>query len=367
MGGVAGAGSETVAPSAGAIAAPDGASDGAVSPAVSATDPSALTALPPPEAAAGASNAGASPTGWFNIWSATVLGALILGGLLLWRRGRAEPALAGGPQDAQPVARVMPDVAPVAEPAPAPDPAPAQTPAPTSQIADAPRVERDDDIVDAVFDERSVTSDASSAPTPAPAAPDVRSVFVSVPAASVIAANGAAQPAGLARPILRLVPHLDDARTTASELNLTVPVEIINDGSVAAESVLLRVLLQQAHAGQDRDMKRFLDGVGGRSLTEMERIEPGASARINLDLSLGYARVVPIMIRDVPMLIPSLAIDVTYHWDGADEGGQTGVIYAIGSPPTADPDGRLAPFRMSDQARRWPGATLRATGLTRTA
>ncbi|MEY4270744.1 MAG: hypothetical protein RLZZ58_1960, partial [Pseudomonadota bacterium] len=133
-----------------------------------------------------------------------------------------------------------------------------------------------------------------------------------------------------------------------------------------AAGALVRVALMQARSGQETAIGRFFDGTGGRVLADGADIAAGQTVHVDAEAQLPLAAVTPLVAGDRNLLVPVLALDTSYHWDGAGDGfGQVAGAYVLGQEPagaTGDGAARLGPIPLTGpRFVSRPGA--RATGL----
>ena len=112
-------------------------------------------------------------------------------------------------------------------------------------------------------------------------------------------------------------------------------------------------------------LARFFDGAGGSILRDDMALAPGAGERLSTEVMLPRALVEPLMIGGRPMLVPVMALDVTYHWDGPGEAfGQSAGSFVLGREQ-GDGGGRLAPLPLDRVDHRVQAPGQRATAMRR--
>jgi hypothetical protein len=241
-------------------------------------------------------------------WIGAALLLLLMGAGVALRRRRASI----GPAE---------DITPVPERAPSPLPrtrAPARPVAPPPPLLPAPRIE----------------------PPPPPLPP----------------AQGRAR--------LTMTLQLDAMELNAEAARVSFTLLLANSGERDATGGLVRIALQQAHPQQTALIERFFDGAGGSVLAEDVDIAAGDVGSIVRHALLQLADVEPMLVGGYPSLIPVLAFDVTYHWNGeGDAFGQCAGAYVLGTSAAAD--GRVAPVRLDQGPRRLNGPVARVTELQR--
>lgn len=289
-------------------------------PAASTAQPATVDAAPAtaddaPVAAAPANTPSGTP-----IW-AWALAALAAAGAAFWY-WRRRTALAGPAADEveeaprpvapRPAARAAAPPEPAAPPAPRPAPAPAPQPEPASAH---PLVTR------AAAEQRAIVAMAL----------DIRSI--------------------------RFAP---DHVAVGFALNL------LNQGNVPATGLMVRIALNQGSAMTEPVLARFFDGAGGSVLRDDMALAVGAGEELSTEVMLPRAAIEPLMIGGKPMLVPVIAFDVTYHWDGEGEAfGQNAGSFVIGREQGASGSEKLAPLPLdrASHAVDRPGA--RATAIRR--
>lgn len=300
-----------------------------------ATDDAATTQM---EDAAPAEESGDMP--W---WAWALAAALGLGaGLLYWRRqGQGDD----GDHAEEPVVAAARPAAPVPNPAPVPQPAPAPTPAPAvSPVANPEQ------------------------PNVAPASPVTRPL---TPPPSPEAAMGYVQ----AKPLVRRA-----AAEVRADVSMDVAVRSIrveqdhvavgflltlsNRGSLAATGLMVRIALGQGAAMNEAVLGRFFDGAGGSVLRDDIDLPAGRSEQLSSEVKLPRSAIDPLMMAGQPMLVPVLAADVTYHWDGPGEAfGQIASAYVLGRASVGGSE-KLSPVSLAHTpvAVDRPAARMTAMG-----
>ncbi len=320
-------------------AAPSGTPQAAPAPAAPALPGQGSAALPPlsttaPEIAAppavaapeadaapaAAPEAGSSDTPLWA-WALAVLAALGAG-FWYWRR---RPALAGGIDDA---------VSDVPRPAPpAPSPAPAPAPARRAATPPAPR--------------------PAPVPEPVPATPRAASPLVN-------------RAAGERRAVVGMALDIRGIRFAPDHIVVAFSLHLINQGILPATGLMVRIALNQGSAMPEPVLARFFDGAGGSVLRDDMTLDAGAGEELSTEVMLPRATIEPLMIGGKPMLVPVIAFDVTYHWDGEGEAfGQNAGSFVLGREQGTSVNDKLAPLpldRATYQVDR-PGA--RATAVKR--
>lgn len=295
-------------------AAPDSAAQGRGDlPPLQTTAPEVVA---PPVAVAADSPVAATPGAGSSdtpLWAwALALLAALGAGLWYWRR---RPALAGRVDD---------------EVRDAPRP-PMPPPAPRAATPPAPR------------------------PAPAPAAPTPR-------AASPLVNRAA----GERRAVVGMALDIAYIRFVPDHIVVGFSLHLINQGIMPATGLMVRIALNQGSAMPEPVLGRFFDGAGGSVLRDDMTLDAGAGETVSTEVMLPRAAIEPLMIGGKPMLVPVMAFDVTYHWDGeGDAFGQNAGSFVLGREQGSSGSDKLAPLpldRANHQVDR-PGA--RATAIKR--
>ncbi|MGQ0278527.1 hypothetical protein ACT17R_07745 [Sphingopyxis sp. Q841] len=262
----------------------------------------------PSDEAAGA----AAPTdkGAVPIWAWLLAGLAAAGaGLWYWRRRPApaadapadydQPSPPPAPRAAVPAPRAAPQPAP-----PAPQPAPQPDRGPQPQFL----------------------------PTPLPVA--------SPPVPSLVT-----RPAAERRAQVSMAFEVRDIRLTSEHLVVSFTLNLLNEGLLDATGLLVRIALHQASAMPEAVLARFFDGAGGSVLRDDMTLAAGAGEALTTEVMLPRAIVEPLVIAGRPMLIPVIALDVTYHWDGPGEAfGQNAGSFVLGREQGTSGSDKLAPL-----------------------
>ncbi|MBA3940752.1 MAG: hypothetical protein C0520_06040 [Sphingopyxis sp.] len=287
-------------------------------PAVGAAPVGAPAAQDAAVPAAPAAGGGGTP-----LWAWLLAGLAALGaGIWYWRR---RPALAG---DAP------------AEPAP---PAKAETPRPVPRAATPPAPQ----------------------PRPAPAPPiaPVRSPVPPVREASPLVTR----PAPEQRALVTMALEIRAIRILADRVEVAFTLTLTNDGPLAATGLMVRIALNQGSAMPEPVLARFFDGAGGSVMRDDMVLQPGAGEQLSTEVALPRAAVEPLMIGGKPMLVPVIAFDTTYHWDGPGEAfGQNAASFLIGRAPPAGGGDKLAPLPLDRPTLTIDRPGARATAIRRT-
>lgn len=258
------------------------------------------------------------------IW-AWVLAALAATGAGIWY-WRRNPVLASGDG---------------LETTPAPTPVPAPAPA---RVPTQPRP----------------VARATPPPPPKPVAPAVPV------AASPRSSPLVTRPAPELRALVSMTLDIDAIRLTPEQAVIAFTLRLRNDGAVDAVGMMVRIALNQGSAMPEPVLARFYDGAGGSVLCDDMVLTVGAGERMSTEATLPRAAIEPLMIGGKPMLIPVLAFDVTYHWDGEGDGfGQNAGSFVLGREPAAGAGGKLAPLPLDRDRYAVTRPGVRATAVRR--
>ena len=290
--------------------------DTAAPPAVTTTDAAPVVADETPVAAAPVEAPSGTPT-----W-AWVLAALAAAGAGFWYwRRRAAPA---GP--------AIDEAPEVSLPAPTPPAQRAAVPKPT-----APR-------------------QAPAQPTRAPLAPPERPV----PSPLVT------RPAAEKRAIIGMALDIRNIRFEADHVAVGFALHLMNQGTTAATGLMVRIALNQGSAMAEPVLARFFDGAGGSVLRDDMILAPGAGEELSTEVMLPRAAIEPLMIGGKPMLVPVIAFDVTYHWDGEGEAfGQNAGSFVLGREQGASGSDKLAPLPLDRLSYVVDRPAARSTAIKR--
>ncbi|KGB52506.1 hypothetical protein FG91_03250 [Sphingopyxis sp. LC81] len=299
----------------------------AAPPAATATDAAPVTADETPVAAAPANAPSGTP-----VW-AWVLALLAAAGAGFWywrrRAAPAGPAIDETPETPRPAP--TPPVQRAASPV-SPKPA---APKPMQPVAPRP---------------------AAPQPARAPLAPPER------PAPSPLVTRPAAEK----RAIISMALDIRSIRFAADHVAVGFALHLVNQGATAATGLMVRIALNQGSAMTEPVLARFFDGAGGSVLRDDMMLAPGAGEELSTEVMLPRAAIEPLMIGGKPMLVPVIAFDVTYHWDGeGDAFGQNAGSFVIGREQGASGSEKLAPLPLDRAAYAVDRPGARATAIKR--
>lgn len=134
-------------------------------------------------------------------------------------------------------------------------------------------------------------------------------------------------------------------RMTSDQLIVAFALNLANQGPVAATGLMVRIALNQGSAMTEPVLARFFDGAGGSVLRDDMTLAPGAGEQLSTEVMLPRLAVEPLMVGGKPVLVPVMAFDVTYHWDGEGEAfGQNAGTFVLGREQGASGSEKLAPL-----------------------
>ncbi|MDR7058443.1 MULTISPECIES: hypothetical protein [unclassified Sphingopyxis] len=299
----------------------------AAPPAATAADAAPITADETPVAAAPADAPSGTPI-W--AWVLTALAA-VGAGFWYWRR-RAAPA--GPAIDESPEAPRRAPKPPVQRAASPASPKPV-APKPTQPVAPRP---------------------AAPQPARAPLAPPER------PLPSPLVTRPAAEK----RAIIGMALDIRSIRFAADHVAVGFALHLMNQGPTAATGLMVRIALNQGSAMTEPVLARFFDGAGGSVLRDDMMLAPGAGEELSTEVMLPRAAIEPLMIGGKPMLVPVIAFDVTYHWDGeGDAFGQNAGSFVLGREQGASGSEKLAPLPLDRASYTVDRPAARSTAVKR--
>ena len=215
--------------------------------------------------------------------------ALAAGAMFRFLRGRARPALAGGPQFDR-------FVAPVPEPTPAP---------------------------------------ASRSKTPEPATPPPAPPRVAAPKP---ATGGGIVSTGL-RPWLELGMQPLRCILDEQQVTLEFELELFNSGSAPARAVLIEASLFNAGPTQEQDIGAFMARPVGQG-ERMDALQPLTRMALRTQVAAPRQNVQVLEVAGRQVFVPLIAFNLLYRWGGRE--GQTSLAYLVGRDTKGE---KLAPFR----------------------
>ncbi|QNO28950.1 hypothetical protein EEB18_008450 [Sphingopyxis sp. OPL5] len=193
----------------------------------------------------------------------------------------------------------------------------------------------------------------AEAPRPAPAPPATPAAAPKAPVLPTLFGGEAPQrvsplvtrPAPERRALVAIALEVQAIRFTPEHVAVAFALNIMNQGSADATGLMVRIALNQGSAMTEPVLARFFDGAGGSVLRDDMILKVGAGEALTTEAMLPRHIVEPLMIGGKPMLVPVMAFDVTYHWDGdADAFGQNAGSFVLGRESGASDSDKLAPL-----------------------
>lgn len=194
-------------------------------------------------------------------------------------------------------------------------------------------------------------------PAPAPPSPAPRAVPQPAPRTPAVAVTAGAaapqaapaplvtRPAAERRALVGLSLDVHAIRMTPEHVAVAFTLNLDNRGTVDATGLMIRIALNQGSAMTEPVLARFFDGAGGSVLRDDMELKVGAGEALSTEAMLPRAIVDPLVIGGKPMLVPVMAFDVTYHWEGdADAFGQVAGSFVLGRESGASGSDKLAPL-----------------------
>jgi hypothetical protein len=143
-------------------------------------------------------------------------------------------------------------------------------------------------------------------------------------------------------------------------------LHLTNEGTLPATGLLVRIALNQGSAMPEPVLGRFFDGAGGSVLRDDMMLGVGAGEELSTEVMLPRAAIEPLMIGGKPMLVPVMAFDVTYHWDGEGEAfGQNAGSFVLGRAAAPGAGDKLAPLALDRASYNVDRPAARSTAIRR--
>ncbi|MHA4838795.1 hypothetical protein [Sphingopyxis sp. MSC1_008] len=175
------------------------------------------------------------------------------------------------------------------------------------------------------------------------------------------------RPAAEKRAIIGMALDIRSIRFAADHVAVGFALHLVNQGPVAATGLMVRIALNQGSAMAEPVLARFFDGAGGSVLRDDIMLAPGAGEELSTEVMLPRASIEPLMIGGKPMLVPVIAFDVTYHWDGEGEAfGQNAGSFVLGREQGTSGSDKLAPLPLDRASYTVDRPAARATAIKRT-
>src|SRR3546814_15731607 len=103
-------------------------------------------------------------------------------------------------------------------------------------------------------------------------------------------------------------------------------LNLLNQGTVPATGLMVRIALNQGSAMTEPVLSRFFDGAGGSVLRDDIALAVGPGEELSTEVILPRAAIEPLMLGGTPIFAPVTEFAVTSHWaDGAEGFGHNAV------------------------------------------
>lgn len=174
------------------------------------------------------------------------------------------------------------------------------------------------------------------------------------------------RPAAEQRAIIGMALDIRSIRFAPDHVAVGFALNLLNQGTVPATGLMVRIALNQGSAMPEPVLARFFDGAGGSVLRDDMALDVGAGEELSTEVMLPRASIEPLMIGGKPMLVPVIAFDVTYHWDGEGEAfGQNAGSFVLGREQGASGSDKLAPLTLERASYTVDRPAARATAIKR--
>jgi hypothetical protein len=172
--------------------------------------------------------------------------------------------------------------------------------------------------------------------------------------------------AGEKRAVVGMTLDVRSIRFAADHVAVGFALNLLNQGTTPATGLMVRIALNQGSAMTEPVLARFFDGAGGSVLRDDMMLAVGAGEELSTEVMLPRAAIEPLMIGGKPMLVPVIAFDVTYHWDGEGEAfGQNAGSFVLGREQGASGSEKLAPLPLDRASYTVDRPGARATAIKR--
>lgn len=172
--------------------------------------------------------------------------------------------------------------------------------------------------------------------------------------------------AGEQRAIVGMALEVQSIRVVSDHVAVGFTLHLLNQGTLPATGLMVRIALNQGSAMPEPVLARFFDGAGGSVLRDDMTLAVGAGEDLSTEVMLPRAAIEPLMIGGKPMLIPVMAFDVTYHWDGEGEAfGQNGGSFVLGREQGNSGSEKLAPLPLDRLSYAVDNPGVRVTAIKR--
>ncbi len=171
---------------------------------------------------------------------------------------------------------------------------------------------------------------------------------------------------GEKRAVVGMALDIRSIRFAPDHVAVGFALNLLNQGTVPATGLMVRIALNQGSAMTEPVLGRFFDGAGGSVLRDDIALAVGAGEELSTEVMLPRAAIEPLMIGGKPMIVPVIAFDVTYHWDGEGEAfGQNAGSFVIGREQGASGSEKLAPLPLDRASYTVDRPGARATAIKR--
>jgi hypothetical protein len=194
-----------------------------------------------------------------------------------------------------------------------------------------------------------VTKPAAPSAAPQPPARPVAPQPVRTPALNPAQPRPATplvtRPTGEQRAVVGMSLDIRSIRFAPDHVAVGFALNLLNQGNVPATGLMVRLALNQGSAMPEPVLARFFDGAGGSILRDDMSLAVGVGEELTTEVMMPRAAIEPLMIGGKPMLVPVIAFDVTYHWDGeGDAFGQNAGSFVLGREQGPSGSGKLSPL-----------------------
>ncbi len=213
---------------------------------------------------------------------------------------------------------------------------------------------------DAVSPPRATAAPRNTPPPLSPAAPAAAPQAGAPPAAPVSPVPVGVIASGLKPKIEFEVVPLQAEADSAEGAALTFDLIVINRGSAPARDLLIEAQLINAGPQLDAEVGAFFAQPAG-SGERLAVIAPMGRVSFRTRLAVPGAKLSPLMIDGRKLLVPLVALNARYRWNGRETTDSMSFLIGRGEVET----GKLAPFRLDRGQRSWSGlaARLHSSGL----
>lgn len=202
-----------------------------------------------------------------------------------------------------------------------------------------------------------------AAPVPAPRSAPARPVLRDEPrpASSLVT-----RASGEQRAQVGMTLDVRSIRFAPDHVAVGFTLHLLNEGTLPATGLMVRIALNQGSAMPEPVLGRFFDGAGGSVLRDDIILDVGAGEELSTEVMLPRAAIEPLMIGGKPMLVPVMAFDVTYHWDGEGEAfGQNAGSFVLGRAAAPGAGDKLAPLALDRASYNVDRPAARSTAIRR--